>query len=194
MNENNRLASVEAQLRWMKRLVAMVVIGFASLLAVAAAAPEKLVRLVADDLTILGKDGKPAIEANADGNVTAKKITLNGVDVGTELATKSTTRVAFGKSVAVAQASPAVPGLWSGKAETDGFLLVYTGGTGKTVELQIAVDGGLRGRTSPAGYTSLVSPVAAGEKWEVRAFQDGQGKQLIIAGDCTVSWLPIQSK
>ncbi len=97
MTIEERLDQLESQLHRQssqKRLFAVVAVGLVSLLAVAAAAPEKLVKLVADGITVIDKDGKTVIEATNDGNLTVRgKFTLGGHDIGKGM-TDLETRVA----------------------------------------------------------------------------------------------------
>ncbi len=86
MTLEERLARLEGRHRWLGRLFAVTLVGFASLLGVAAAAPEKLVNLVSDGWTVVGTDGKPVAEATNDGNLTVK----NNLDVGNGLKVKGT--------------------------------------------------------------------------------------------------------
>jgi hypothetical protein len=93
MTTEDRLTQLEsrhtrlaAQHRRLRRLLAVALVGFASLAAVAAARPEALVTLVADHVTVIGKNGKPAVEATSDGNLTVG----NDLDVGNTLKVKGT--------------------------------------------------------------------------------------------------------
>ncbi len=99
MTTEERLTRLESQNRKLKRLLTVLMLAFVGAvvvviapekpLAVATASPEKLVKLVADDIIVVDKDGKTVIKASNDGNLTAQNdvevghtLKVNGVDVG----------------------------------------------------------------------------------------------------------------
>jgi hypothetical protein len=82
MTTEEHAAQLKLQNRWLKRLLVGIVIGFGSLAAIAAAAPEKPVNLVADGIQVVGNDGKPVFTVNSKGEVeVGGKLTVGGKEI-----------------------------------------------------------------------------------------------------------------